>query len=115
MLSSILFLDADNILVSGVEGTILKTENGGNVGITDITNQPQLKHHYDVDQNILSIIGISDNNQYQLSLVDVLGKQVIYDQIRAGNATVNLTNLQSGIYIFNVYSGEESYSGKLIK
>ncbi|MBL4651707.1 MAG: T9SS type A sorting domain-containing protein [Flavobacteriales bacterium] len=115
MMTSVLFVDSDTVLVSGVEGTILKNTNASVVGINEALSENQLSYYYSSAQKALHLSGLNPKNQYRLNVVDALGQHIINSPLTVESSIVNLSNTAAGIYIFTVYSNEEIYSGKIIK
>ncbi|ARN77268.1 hypothetical protein BST97_04325 [Nonlabens spongiae] len=70
---------------------------------------------YQSDSNTLSISGLNDVAS-QIRLFDLLGKQVIAQELSQDGAvaTVDVSNIKTGVYIAQITSGDEATSIKLI-
>ncbi len=70
---------------------------------------------YQSDENTLSISGLN-GSAASFQLFDLLGKRVISENLNENNtqATVDISNIKSGVYIAQLASGDEATSIKLI-
>jgi hypothetical protein len=60
----------------------------------------------------ISISGLYENST--LILTDISGRNVFSAKIRSGQNIISLNSLNNGIYLYNIYSSNTKYSGKLI-
>lgn len=63
--------------------------------------------------NKLSFITL-DQNSFKVHLFDIQGRKVL-NQSSANNEQIDLSNLDNGIYFYEVISGSNKYKGKVIK
>jgi hypothetical protein len=59
-------------------------------------------------------ISLPENIQALFTLYDMQGKALIYQQVN-GQETVSVNHLATGMYIYNIRTNKENYTGKIIK
>lgn len=68
------------------------------------------------EQHIVNIQAENGNTQYQISLFDMMGKEVISKKAKNGENALDLNTFNKGIFILEVTTdGKQIYSNKLIK
>ena len=85
------------------EFTVLQTQNNEIAGLKVYPN-PVSNGVLNVESNL--------NNEKTISIFDVLGKEVI--RTTTLNSTINIANLNSGIYIVKITEGEKTATKKLV-
>ena len=83
--------------------TVLQTQNNEIAGLKVYPN-PVSNGVLNVESNL--------NNEKTISIFDVLGKEVI--RTTTLNSTINIANLNSGIYIVKITEGEKTATKKLV-
>ena len=83
--------------------TVLQTQNNEIAGLKVYPN-PVSNGVLNVESNL--------NNEKTISIFDVLGKEVI--RTTTVNSTINIANLNSGIYIVKITEGEKTATKKLV-
>jgi len=83
--------------------TVLQTQNNEIAGLKVYPN-PVSNGILNVESNL--------NNEKTISIFDVLGKEVI--RTTTLNSTINIANLNSGIYIVKITEGEKTATKKLV-
>lgn len=63
----------------------------------------------------ITLYNITNNTIVTFKLYNNLGQLVLEDTISSNKQTVLLNNLSNGMYNYTITSGEDSYTGKLIK
>jgi hypothetical protein len=59
-------------------------------------------------------ISLPENMQATFTLYDMQGKALIYQQVK-NRETVSVNHLATGVYIYNIRTNKENYTGKIIK
>jgi hypothetical protein len=87
------------------------------VDVNEILHKPQLKIYPNPFTEFVSIEFINPVNHFAIEIFDVTGRKIKTVQGKNENIlSVDLKNLNEGIYLINVFSEEEKiYSGKLLR
>lgn len=109
----------------GEDGTILKTTNGGVIGIGPVSNKiPSSFHVYQNYPNPFNPgttikIDISKQSNVKIIIYDVSGKEIavlVNEQLKAGSYSIkwNAANYPSGLYFVKMITNEFSDTRKMI-
>lgn len=90
----------------------LKSANIAN-GISNITSEKLIMYPNPAYNKVYVQCGNNENLRVQL--LDLSGKQVLFKNIDTTNPEINISSLNSGIYIVRVSNGEKMFTEKLIK
>lgn len=118
-LYNICFVDENNGWAAGMYGAIIHTGNGGIVGFDTYS---EAKKNMDVFvfpnpfKNSLNIELGKICERGVLSIYDMKGNIIWNESIRGEKSkTINLSDVESGVYLINLWLGNERYSTKVIK
>ena len=127
---SVYFVNTLTGWAAGENGTILKTTNGGNVFIGKISSEippkyklyqnypnpfnPATKIRFDIASDVKR-----QSSNVKLVVYDILGKEIhtpVNEQLQPGGyeVTIDGSNMQSGIYFYQLIAGEFKETKKLI-
>jgi hypothetical protein len=114
-LNAILFLDASIGYTVGNKGRILKTINGGGVGITENTVEKQINVYPNPASDIVTL-NIEDRNNEDLiiNIYNVIGTLVKTETLKYNNIQVNIGDLSNGVYLLTVKSKNLTANQRLI-
>ncbi len=98
-LYGIYFIDDNNGWVVGAYGTILKTSNGGTVGLNEPQNHPEISLYPNPVHDVLHIENTGNQDVVQIELRGING-QLIETYSKA--TTLNLGHLPVGIYFLQL-------------
>ena len=131
-LKDIYFVDSNNGIAVGDNGVIFKTTNGGVSFIENEENNSTLPKEFLLNQNYPNPFNPSTTIKYQLpemsfvtiKVYDILGREVatlVNEEKPAGSYEVQFSNnsvygrnLTSGIYFYQIKTGEYSETKKMI-
>jgi photosystem II stability/assembly factor-like uncharacterized protein len=112
-LESVFFTSADTGYIVGGEGTILNTTNGGYVGIND---QHQTANTLTIYPNPVSnTITIKTPSKGNFSILNISAQQLLQQTITEPSTTIDVSTLQSGIYIVKLIAENGVRVGKFVK
>lgn len=66
-------------------------------------------------ENVLNLVFPKDFNTGEISIYNSLGQKVLFEKVTLNSSELSLENLGSGIYFYEIVSGNVSQKGKLIK
>ena len=66
-------------------------------------------------ENVLNLVFPKDFNTGEISIYNSLGQKVLFEKMTINSSNLSLENLSSGIYFYEIVSGNVSQKGKLIK
>jgi photosystem II stability/assembly factor-like uncharacterized protein len=115
-LNSIFFVDENTGYVVGDGGTVLKTTNGGAVGLNEKGVVSQLLKIYPnptIDKITISSPSITGNTQ--LSIFTVSGEKVLERQLTDNETQIDISALPRGVYFVRVQDEKWIEVGKIIK
>ena len=114
-LTSVFFTEANTGYVVGDFGTILKTTNGG--GPLGVNNQTQIINSLSLYPNPVKnvlIINLPTKNGI-LDAFDDTGKSVLHREIPENNSTIDVSGLNTGMYLVKVSADNRIFTGKFLK
>lgn len=112
--NSVHFPVPDTGYVVGQGGTILKTTNGGIVGLKERSQKDIVKIYPNPAKHYLKIeFSKFNQDKYSVEIVNYLGEKLISQTIFNNREIVKVENLMEGIYFIKVYSNNGFY--KVIK
>ncbi len=115
-LQKVVFTDENTGYIVGPEGIILKTTNGGGVGINTITlGQGSLKTYPCPVQNAFTIEQSSMKGISQLSIFNAEGKKVFVKTLSDIHSQIDVHDLSKGLYLIRLQDGQSVEVGKIIK
>lgn len=111
-------------ILGGASGPFGILDESWELCLSEVTNTNEIKDEYSIEvypnpaHDICYIQLSKALSQAQLTITDVLGKQIFLTEKIETNtnnlAILNTANLQSGTYLLTVQSNEQSYSEKII-
>jgi photosystem II stability/assembly factor-like uncharacterized protein len=108
------FLTQDLGYAVGMNGTIVKTTNGG-VGIYELSNSILINVYPNPTSDYLTIEISGQNNQStNIILTNLIGQKICYKQIK-NKDFLDLNGVSTGMYMLTVYVGEFTSTIKIIK
>lgn len=133
MLNSVCFVNAEEGWIAADSGTILHTDNGGIVGLSqhDVSySKLQLKTYPNPADRIMNIeyvlarsgakaSRIINSEVVSLNVFDIYGQEIatlVNETQPAGEYTVrvNTSDLPAGLYLVRLHAGKESATGKIL-
>jgi hypothetical protein len=113
---SVKFTDASIGYIVGDDGTIIKTINGGGMGLND----------YSFSYNRLNIIPNPANNKItisspiltgitQLSILNVTGEKVLERKLTENETQIDISTLPRGVYFVRLQNEKMVEVGKMVK
>jgi hypothetical protein len=112
-LYSIHFPSMDTGYIVGGNGTILKTSNGGYVGINDdMTTANTLIVYPNPSSDKISITTFAEGS---LSIQNLNGQELLKEEITATKTQIDISNLSKGVYFLKVTGERTVRVGKFIK
>ena len=119
VLNSVYFTNPDTGYAVGVNGTILKTTNGGGtVGIYEKQQKNKITIFPNPSKELLTLELLEPAKIINsISICDITGYQHIQQQIQNSEfkMIVNVSSLSKGIYFVKLVTQETSYIGKFLK
>lgn len=114
-LTSVFFTNADTGYVVGGGGTILKTTNGGLVGLNEIGIMPKfLKIYPNPAKDIITIESFMTGDT-PLSILNVNSQKIMERQISDYKTQIDISNLSPGVYFVKLQNRNTVEIKKLIK
>ena len=85
-------------------------------GIESLNNNNNFSIYPNPANDVLniSIAKELDLTNAKISLVDISGRQVLSQQIKSTESSINIDFLPNGIYFYQIINNKEQYSGKLV-
>jgi photosystem II stability/assembly factor-like uncharacterized protein len=115
-LSSVFFTAADTGYAVGANGVILKTTNGGEGVYVGINDQHQTARTVIIYPTPAStIITIETPFKGFLTIHNLGGQELLKKTLSASKTTIDISNLNTGLYIVKVIGGNTVRIGKIIK
>lgn len=113
-LMSVYFIDSVTGYTVGQYGTIMKTTHGGcPVGIND--NKPVLQPLRLYPNPTCSTLIVKTVENGTLTVLNLGGMLFLKEEITKPSATIDVSNLPSGVYLLKVVGAKEVKVGKFIK
>ena len=106
----------DDVVLTATDGTnTVNQEFAINVGSAGVANLANVVSVFpNPAQNFVNI-SIGNYTNGTLTISDVNGRTVHSANLNSSESTIDITNLDAGIYIIQVNTGNKSYQSKLIK
>jgi hypothetical protein len=96
------------------EFTDIRQDNNCNVGIANASLDKEISIYPNPATDNINIILPENISQAVFTLYDMQGKVLIRQEVNTQEA-ISISDLASGIYIYNVRTNKQSYQGKLIR
>lgn len=108
---SMIYIVADNLYTNGEAfGIRLITGSGGNANLEEADNHLSI---YPNPTNGIVNINMNENSDISIIISDVLGK-IVKEKIINSNTTLDLSNLEKGVYFIESSNGENTQTQQLI-
>ena len=116
-LNSVFFTDANTGYAVGDYGTILKTTNGGGMGMAQKIEEEDFKFYPNPTQDILHIdlLSIKDFQDSKIIIYDIQGQLLLQQTIKQSQIEINISSFAKGVYIIKVYNDNNIMVSKFIK
>jgi len=107
-------------VVTGYDGSTCKTSSSLTVtvspcaGIATISNNSDISVYPNPSTGLVNISIPSVNAATTLYVTDMIGKEVFKSSVKDVNVSVDLTNLQKGLYMLTISNGQSKHIQKLI-
>jgi hypothetical protein len=114
-LYSVYFTDANTGYAVGLNGTILKTTNGG-TGYSDLSFTSKTLNIYPnplSEKITIELSGIPCTRQ--LSIMNLNGQEVMQYKITESKTQIDITSLPSGVYFVRLTNDKTVQVGKIVK
>ncbi len=110
------FTDALTGYDVGDSGIILKTTNGGGVGINDISHSPALLKIYPTPSSgSITIRSSGMNQEGLLSILNIESQEVLTRQINQAKTQLDISGLPGGVYFVRLTNDITVKLGKFVK
>jgi photosystem II stability/assembly factor-like uncharacterized protein len=113
-LNAVFFIDALNGYAAGVNGTVIKTTNGGVTGIAE-KNKVQNLALFPNPVNDFLQVQFGNNKPFSYRIVDVNGKEIAKGEMKNEDAKINCADLLPGNYVLLIQQEEKLLSGQFLK
>ena len=113
-LNDVYFIDANTGYTVGNKGRILKTINGGGVGIEENTANNSIQIYPNPASDFITIDLQNINNEVKLNIYNVMGDLLRSENISKNHQTLNIQNLADGMYVASIESNNKIITQKFI-
>ena len=114
-LNAVFFINANLGYTVGLKGRILKTTNGGSVGINENTSAIIFRIYPNPASDYFTIIHNDKNNSTStVNIYNAIGKLVKAESMNQNQQTINSKDLSNGIYIVEIKTKEKTSTQKLL-
>lgn len=105
VLNSVFFTNANTGYAVGNDGLIIKTTNGGLIGLDEINNSKKDYYAYPNPANkFLTIESPERDIKYKVSIINLLGIELLHNDSENGKSHLDISNLPSGLYFVKLIS-----------
>ncbi|HKC68893.1 MAG TPA: T9SS type A sorting domain-containing protein [Bacteroidia bacterium] len=107
-------------IVTGYDGSTCKTSTSLTVtvntcaGIESVSNNADISVYPNPSTGLVTISMPSVNETTTLYITDMIGKEVFKSTVKNANMSLDLTNLQKGLYMLTIYNGKNKQVQKLV-
>ena len=107
-------------IVTGYDGSTCKTSTSLTVtvntcaGIESVSNNADISVYPNPSTGLVTISMPSVNEGTTLYITDMIGKEVFKSTVKNANMSLDLTNLQKGLYMLTIYNGKNKQVQKLV-
>ena len=117
-LNSVFFINMNVGFAVGNIGTIIKTKNGGEIGISELPNKMENTFIYPnptSDKLYINLLSINDFQNTTVSIYDLQGQLLINQTVYHVKTGINISHLSKGVYIIKLNTIHTKYFSKFVK
>ena len=116
VLNSVFFTDANTGYAVGNGGIIIKTINGGLIGVAEINIGNKDFYTYPNPTNkVINIETQETNTKYTVCILNMYGFELLKQQVESSKSHLDLSNLPNGLYFVKIISNNSFKVKTIIK
>ena len=111
------FLDAQVAWAAGWDGNIVKTTNGGSLGVNEITGALEnrlLIYPNPAGESVVVSFPVSGNTKAELQVSDMHGREIFSCRFASPSYRLDIANYPPGTYLVRVITGRQTFTKKLV-
>ena len=117
-LNSVFFINTTVGYAVGNIGTIIKTKNGGEVGIPELPGKIENTFIYPnptPDKLYINLLSINDFQNTTVSIYNLQGQLLLHQTVNQEKSEINISHFARGIYVIKLSNADNTFVSKFVK